>query len=321
MLKELLFVIFIIISLGGGLWAVVLTNRLKEIHKLDYLTSYLYYEILLFIFGIYGLIGMAVVTWILQEMETPISTVDTIASLIPLIGIPFVIAAWYIFVKMSFEIVGKTVSAGMTITYFVFMLIVILSYGYLVVYLFRSKSENAQSISDMAKYVFVAIESITLAIALYMLFVKGAKVKHKRRQHAIRNFAKIYLAISIIRITLFLFADRDPVFAGAYILVFFAGDIPAILFLGNYLNKDFLTNSEDTTIQHPFNYFITNYGISKREWEIVEKICEGMTNKEISETLFISLQTVKDHSHRIYKKTGVKNRVQLSNLISDFESQ
>jgi DNA-binding NarL/FixJ family response regulator len=41
------------------------------------------------------------------------------------------------------------------------------------------------------------------------------------------------------------------------------------------------------------------------------KIWLGKTNKQIAEELFISLQTVKDHTHRIYSKLGVKSRTQL----------
>lgn len=45
-----------------------------------------------------------------------------------------------------------------------------------------------------------------------------------------------------------------------------------------------------------------------------ELIVGGKTNKEIADELFISLQTVKDHVYRIFKKTNVKNRVHLVNL-------
>ena len=67
--------------------------------------------------------------------------------------------------------------------------------------------------------------------------------------------------------------------------------------------------------------FCEHYDISRREREVIELICAGKTNKEIEEELFISLQTVKDHTHRIYKKTGVKNRVQLNNLVRKFDQQ
>ncbi|MCK4751511.1 MAG: helix-turn-helix transcriptional regulator, partial [Bacteroidales bacterium] len=64
--------------------------------------------------------------------------------------------------------------------------------------------------------------------------------------------------------------------------------------------------------------FVSKFEISKRETEIVELICKGKSNQDISDSLFISLQTVKDHIYRIYLKTGVKNRVQLTNLIRTF---
>ena len=59
---------------------------------------------------------------------------------------------------------------------------------------------------------------------------------------------------------------------------------------------------------------ITKYNISKREMEVIRLICEGCTNKEIAEKLFISVDTVKDHNTRIFLKTGMKNRTQLAKM-------
>jgi len=67
--------------------------------------------------------------------------------------------------------------------------------------------------------------------------------------------------------------------------------------------------------------FFDEFKISKREEEVIQLLCEGKSNKEISEALFVSLQTVKDHIYRIYQKTDVKNRVQLINLIQSFKSE
>jgi len=66
-----------------------------------------------------------------------------------------------------------------------------------------------------------------------------------------------------------------------------------------------------------FEDFCKKYEVSPRESDIIREICNGLSNKEISEKLFISLQTVKDHTHRIYIKTNVKSRVQLINLVKD----
>jgi DNA-binding CsgD family transcriptional regulator/tetratricopeptide (TPR) repeat protein len=53
------------------------------------------------------------------------------------------------------------------------------------------------------------------------------------------------------------------------------------------------------------------YGVTAREDEIIRLLLEGKGNREITEALFISDHTVKNHIHNIYRKLGIKNRVQL----------
>lgn len=60
---------------------------------------------------------------------------------------------------------------------------------------------------------------------------------------------------------------------------------------------------------------IKKYDVSKREKEIIELLLEGRSNREIAEHLFISDNTVKTHVKNIYRKLGVKNRVQLIYLL------
>lgn len=60
--------------------------------------------------------------------------------------------------------------------------------------------------------------------------------------------------------------------------------------------------------------------ISPREKDVARLLLQGITYNEISEKLFISLPTVKSHVTNIYKKLGVKNKVELMNLLlSDSE--
>lgn len=59
------------------------------------------------------------------------------------------------------------------------------------------------------------------------------------------------------------------------------------------------------------------YGISKREREITAWIVQGRSNKEIAEGLFISVHTVKEHVANVFRKTGAKNRVQLTRLFME----
>lgn len=51
-------------------------------------------------------------------------------------------------------------------------------------------------------------------------------------------------------------------------------------------------------------------GITPREHEILGLIAEGLSNREIGERLFVSENTVKTHSSRLFDKMGVGRRVQ-----------
>ena len=60
---------------------------------------------------------------------------------------------------------------------------------------------------------------------------------------------------------------------------------------------------------------IDSYGLTAREKEILRLILQGARNKEIEKKLFISGSTVRNHIYNIYQKIGVKNRLELINLI------
>jgi len=56
---------------------------------------------------------------------------------------------------------------------------------------------------------------------------------------------------------------------------------------------------------------VKSSSLSKREKEILLKICEGLSNHEIAETLFISKRTVDKHRANLLAKTNSKNTASL----------
>ena len=48
--------------------------------------------------------------------------------------------------------------------------------------------------------------------------------------------------------------------------------------------------------------------LSEREHEVATLVAAGFSNRQISDALFISLATVKDHVHAILAKTGLESR-------------
>jgi ATP/maltotriose-dependent transcriptional regulator MalT len=55
---------------------------------------------------------------------------------------------------------------------------------------------------------------------------------------------------------------------------------------------------------------VSQFGITPREMEILGLIATGLSNREIAGRLFVSENTVKTHSSRLFDKLGAKRRTQ-----------
>jgi len=58
--------------------------------------------------------------------------------------------------------------------------------------------------------------------------------------------------------------------------------------------------------------------ITRREFEILELIAQGLSNREIAAKLFVSESTVKTHSSRVFDKLGARRRTQAVQLGKEF---
>jgi DNA-binding CsgD family transcriptional regulator len=63
--------------------------------------------------------------------------------------------------------------------------------------------------------------------------------------------------------------------------------------------------------EEPSREFLSKYGITDREREIILMVMQGKSNEDIARELVISLGTVKTHLHNIYKKAGIDSRYDL----------
>ncbi len=50
--------------------------------------------------------------------------------------------------------------------------------------------------------------------------------------------------------------------------------------------------------------------LTRRETEVINELSKGLYYKEIAGKIFISQETVKKHVKNIYRKMGVRNRVE-----------
>lgn len=91
------------------------------------------------------------------------------------------------------------------------------------------------------------------------------------------------------------------------------------IFVFFYIFRHYMINyePEPISLHDRLAAFYTGHSVSPREQEIITRVIEGKSNREIGEVLFISANTVKTHIRNIYKKLGVSNRVQLVHAIKE----
>jgi DNA-binding CsgD family transcriptional regulator len=104
------------------------------------------------------------------------------------------------------------------------------------------------------------------------------------------------------------------------------GGVIALLFasLGIWLGLK-LTKTKETVVVRevllpaPLSFTLNEtrlreLGITRRELEILELIASGLSNREIAAKLFVSENTVKTHSSRLFDKLSAKRRTQAVQL-------
>jgi two-component system, NarL family, response regulator LiaR len=117
----------------------------------------------------------------------------------------------------------------------------------------------------------------------------------------------------------FLVIERSIEIYGGLIAIFFAG---VGIWLGLKLTKNKVVVREvpvEVPVEIPVptgGPFLLNQvklqqlGITARELEILQLIAGGLSNREIAERLFVSENTVKTHSSRLFEKLSAKRRTQ-----------
>lgn len=65
----------------------------------------------------------------------------------------------------------------------------------------------------------------------------------------------------------------------------------------------------------------SQYELTKREVEILKEVYDGKSNQQIAEELFISESTVKAHVYNLFRKLGVKNRMEAVCMVREEREQ
>lgn len=308
MLQYLGYLIFILsVALAAG--GVVLASKLRNKYHHEIFSTLLYFQVFIFTFGFYGIWGQVVIKMFLSTYLSA-ELLLRFSDIAMLLGLPFLVFAWLMLIQFSVEISGRKNSNWFVLWFLLLNFSIIIIVGY-----FIAKTSTLRPLS-LIKYYFISMH------LLYSLFSSLLIVFPGKRRSIIHDYdnkrigSGIFL-VMVLQCLPLLFYNSQPFIAVIFTLTFFAGNT----FLPIYLNYGMLftvfISGTDKDIS--FEEFCKKFEVSPRETDIVREICNGLSNKEISDKLFISLQTVKDHTHRIYMKTNVKSRVQLIYLVKELK--
>ena len=246
----------------------------------------------------------------MTEVTLSENLMSSITYAIPFLGFPFLIMAWYMYLRFCYELSGSKVGRSVSISYFFFLLFFLIVLGWSIA---QKSSEFIAMLGVGIIYVYLVLDVVLTAWGLIFLLLESYKTRIIRDM-PVRNYILLTAAFLLLKILSAYIYHLFPASIPFFILLFFlAVVIPLVYF---YKHKDrFIPIDKGELEIASFENLIARYGITQREREIIKEVCSGKSNQEIADTLFISLQTVKDHIHRIYLKMDIKRRVQLINIM------
>ena len=135
-----------------------------------------------------------------------------------------------------------------------------------------------------------------------------------------RKTILVFSALIIALLVLFQLSQYS-VTSGNWKIEFVIAIIAVIFFIiGVFVNKKSLQKDPPTNLPVAIDEEkILALGISKREYEILGKIHEGLSNKEIADQLFVSESTVKTHVSNLFVKLDAKRRTQAIQKAKEYE--
>jgi DNA-binding NarL/FixJ family response regulator len=301
---SLILIVCFVLCLAMAVAAALLGRQLGATYRGPFHRLYFYYLAAFYLFAVYGFWGQILGRALLALLETNAGVVETVASFVSVLGVPMLFVAWLMLINMAYAVAGAAMKqAWLALHAAVFVLLALAAWlG------FAALSRHGELLGLNLTYAIVAV-LVVLEFAYVAAFaILVYRARHRRAEW--RRFALLIAGAFLLRSAALPLAFAYPSVVIA-VLVYFASNLLPLLYVRANADKLFEPVKAESPSDESMDPLLEAYGITKRERQIVGQICAGKTNQQIADTLFISLQTVKDHTHRIYSKMGVKSRIQL----------
>lgn len=276
---------------AGGLLILIRFHQTRKSSSFQYLQ---YFLILLYVYGYYSLWSGILLSGFMQ-----IENVERIALLLAQMGAPFLLVSLAMLLVWAARLQKRPVIP--------LLLLTAGSSATIVLALVWTGWSVADSLSSLGSVV-----AITSMLVLLGVLLTGKQPFISRSGK--RWLMMLIFASGFMHLLIFTPMTAFQHFNGVFTFLFYLVNTAMVVIYCYQATEDMAPPSLS------LDDMLRRYGISKREADVLRGIYAGQTNQEIANQLFISLQTVKDHSSRIYQKTFVKNRAQLTTLIRESQN-
>lgn len=172
---------------------------------------------------------------------------------------------------------------------------------------------------DITGQAIVLAGYLGLTCVLLSLFLTMAKVCAQDAAAAFaRGFMALYLGEAAGVAAGNALELAQPDLTMPYVVAACAGLATLFAYLFLFTERDFTALSvlerSISTFEQACDRMVAEFGLSKREAEVLPLALRGRTSERISQELFIAKSTADTHLRRIYAKTGVHGRQQLIDL-------
>jgi DNA-binding CsgD family transcriptional regulator len=311
----LVLIVTFVLCLGLTAATVLVSRQLLATYASEFLKHHFYYLAAVHAFAFYGLWGQVLTRGVLAAIDTDAAVVNVVAVFVPVLGVPFLFVSWAMLVNMAGSMFGKTVKPKWHSVHVVVFGLLLLGAWTAIA---RLQAEPASPLDVLGVIEAAALIGIELLYfsAFLVLVWRFRVVAEGDKRRVLLVFSGLLCGAFVARSLLAALVLVDIRLGAVGLLAFHGSNLPALLYLRANADRVFPPVKAEHATKQGMEHVLDHYGVTKRERQIVQKICLGKTNKQIAEELFISLQTVKDHTHRIYSKIGVNSRVQLVQMMN-----
>lgn len=314
MLAQVLIVTFIF-CLASTVASVLVNRQLLSTYASLFLRHYFYYLAAFHAFAFYGLWGQVLTRALLASIDTDAVAIEVVAGFLPVLGVPFLFVSWVMLLSMACSMFGKTVKAPWHSLHVAVLVLLLLGAWIAVSVLQRESGSRAADLGLIEAAAMIGVELLYFCTFLVLVLRFRAALEGEKRR-VLLNFSALLFAAFAVRSLLAGLVLADDRLGPIALLAFHASTLPSLLYLRANADRVFAPVKAEHASKLGMEHVLDRYGVTKRERQIVQKICLGKTNQQVADELFISLQTVKDHTHRIYSKMGISSRMQLVQLMN-----